>query len=301
MQNACPRCNLPIAAPLGMTVTCRCGHVLTIQPVEPTPQRRGLVQVPRMTDVIRPRRSLAVVTVAAGREAQELLSITGQRMEEYAEQCDADFVLLSGDQCPEWPIGNKFRVAQVADRYDRTLFIDVDVWIRRDAPNLFQRYEPGKVWMHDDTPYLDCVTWLRNEMAAVALSQQAKKPRPLKCWNTGVVLVDRSDAVIWKAPSKPIPLGHVMEQHHVTISAQRHGRKIVSIERGHNLQWWMKHHFRAYRSSADLIHLANAPRHERLHVLRHYEQTDCHPDDAADGLHAPLRLTGATRRRMERR
>ncbi|WP_231598593.1 hypothetical protein [Crateriforma conspicua] len=176
--------------------------------------------------------------------------------------------------------------------YERTLYLDADVWIRGQCPDLFAMHPRGAVYMHDDTPFLDCVTWLRNEMAAVAMSQQSKKPKPLKRWNTGVVIVDRKDAIVWRAPRKPIPVGHVMEQHHVTVAANDHGIPILRIDTRFNLQWWMKYHFKRLAESADIIHYANAPHDERIESLRRHAQADLGYGFATHRVNSTLREPG---------
>ena len=51
-------------------------------------------------------------------------------MQRYAHREGADLVVITDDHVAAYPIGNKFAVQHVAASYDRTLFIDVDVWIR---------------------------------------------------------------------------------------------------------------------------------------------------------------------------
>ena len=94
-------------------------------------QRKVLVTI--KPTQYRPRKPLAICTVIVGENARELSRITLPLMANYAKRVDADLVVIDQDQVPDYPIANKFQVQHVAEAYDRTLFIDIDIWIRDEC------------------------------------------------------------------------------------------------------------------------------------------------------------------------
>ena len=59
----------------------------------------------------------AVCVIPANESAMELLDITREGIQSYAEKCGADYIELTGDQSPDWPMANKYRLHQVTSKY----------------------------------------------------------------------------------------------------------------------------------------------------------------------------------------
>lgn len=209
---------------------------------------------------IRPASRLAVCTVATGAKAEQLGQCSLPPMSKYADRCGADLVVLKEDHCPAWPIANKFQVEHVVSQYDRTLFVDVDVWIKPNAPNAFE-VMPSGLWMHDDTAYLRRAQWLEQEAKEISEGQEMPKPEKVRCWNSGVVMCDREHAAIWSAPKHPIRPTHTAEQTHVGLMAE--WWDIQPMDLRFNSQWWMKG-WQSMAQDAWFVHLANMPHRQRL-------------------------------------
>ena len=79
---------------------------------------------------------LAVVTVAIGAEFREIAALTHPFMEGYASRIGADFVSLHRQA--ENPYLEKLRLGDYLGLYERVLFLDTDVIVRLDCPDLFQ-------------------------------------------------------------------------------------------------------------------------------------------------------------------
>lgn len=205
---------------------------------------------------------LAVVTVAVGRQAHELAEFTLPRIKQYATRCKADCVVIDNDQCPDWPIGNKFAVESVANRYARTLFIDIDCWIADDCPDLFATFAPGAIYMHKDRPCIVNDKWLDDEAKRLG-----RKGMRLECYNTGVVLFDVNHSSIWKPPDFAFEPTHTSEQSWVEIQAREQGHEIKELPTEFNLQWWMRPTDDQW-GGAHVRHLASASHQERLCLLR---------------------------------
>jgi hypothetical protein len=77
--------------------------------------------------------------MAVGSEYQHLAKTTHPSIKKYAEKIGADFECISEQKLaqttPHW---DKFRISSLLEEYDRILYIDTDLIIREDCPNLFE-------------------------------------------------------------------------------------------------------------------------------------------------------------------
>ncbi|MFM2219914.1 MAG: hypothetical protein RL240_4232 [Planctomycetota bacterium] len=101
-------------------------------PVEVIPK----VEWKPTVDSIDPTKSRLLITVATGDSFRELLKYTGPLMEAYAHRIGADFVAITKPAQDWWGL-DKFRVHPFAQAYERTLYVDADVFLTEETPDLF--------------------------------------------------------------------------------------------------------------------------------------------------------------------
>lgn len=81
-----------------------------------------------------------ITTLCIGEEAESLRKSAIPLMETYAERCNADFIVLGAVAS----ISNsesyyeKFQIRELLDRYQRVLYIDLDVLVNPSSPDLFE-------------------------------------------------------------------------------------------------------------------------------------------------------------------
>ena len=73
-------------------------------------------------DIPTPKSDYAVCVIPANQSAMGLLDVTRESIESYAKKCGADYIELTGDQNPDWPMANKYRLHKVASTYKKTLY-----------------------------------------------------------------------------------------------------------------------------------------------------------------------------------
>ena len=79
-----------------------------------------------------------IATVAIGDKGQEWADISHPWMRRYAEACGADFFSLSGSGLNDlWPGFSKLLLGRLLEDYDRLIYVDSDILISPNAPNLF--------------------------------------------------------------------------------------------------------------------------------------------------------------------
>ena len=231
------------------------------QPKREKPSGRVRITIPPTTYT--PTRPYALCTVAVGRKSQELAEYTLPAMQRYADRVGADLVVLTDDHVPAYPIANKFAVEHVADAYERTLFVDIDAFIRDGAPSMFD-LPAGTVYIHDDSPFNRDPNpeWQRREYEAIARQQRVPNTAS-KCWNTGVVLCDREHASIWSPPVRPLITSHTAEQSWIGLQLHNSGISFSTFDVRWNTQFWF-HNFEKMEPEAWFIHMAAASHAERL-------------------------------------
>lgn len=211
------------------------------------------------------RSEIAVVTIAVGSNAREILEYTQGPMEWYANKVGADFISLVDDQFQDYRIGNKFRLAEIGKLYERVLFIDMDVWLTDGVPNLF-KLPTGKVWAHPDAAYLPSFAFFDADCGMLEETQRVNVPKQMKVYNTGVVLFDNEHSSMWESPRLPFYDTHTAEQTWVEIQARNNGFVFADFPLRYNLQWWMRQKWG--RTDALIYHLANCPHKDRIAWLK---------------------------------
>ena len=227
----------------------------------------------RLDHPAEPTQPLAVISVAVGQEAVDISKITWPRFRKYAEFVGADFLGVLDDRLPDYRLGNKFRIGRICSKYNRTLYLDADVWLRPSVGNLFELFEPGAVWMHPDTVRMPVghESWIESESQRLAEDQQIT-PEKSRCYNSGVVLFDREDCGIWDPPPLLIGNRHVAEQFWVEHRAL-HFSTVRDLPSQYNAQWYWRD-FRDWEKVAKIVHLANCPHGERISRLSYYSRRE---------------------------
>lgn len=213
----------------------------------------GWTYVPTTEPSVSPRSSKLVITVGTG-TSKECLKTTMPRMKEYASRIGADFIALT-DQTQEHGLLEKFRINQYAKYYERILFVDADVLIKRTSSDIFRCVRKGKIGMHDDVSLIEKTCYeqlLITEWNEMIESQKFKHYKTLHVFNSGVVVFDHDRRNIWTPPKHPLPKNHCAEQHYVQYLS---GDNVQILPEKWNYQWWA-HKNMPNISKSNFIHLA---------------------------------------------
>ena len=218
---------------------------------------REVVEPPEIVPIPAPTvaSTKAIVTVAVGDKGQQWLQLSRPSIESYAKRINADFHVLSEKTTP-YPMGEKWRVGQYLDFYERLLFIDADVVVRPSAPDLFDMVPTNMVGLHDDLPYNTAgYAWFFTEVEHVQRTQGFKL-RPLPwCLNTGLVVCSKHHKSIWEPPKNRFMALHCFEQHLINVRIAEAGFPVFSLPTKVHWQYWLDRQ-KAIYPEGQFLHMA---------------------------------------------
>jgi len=140
-----------------------------------------------------------VLTIAVGDAYDRMAKLTHPAIKKYAEKIGAEFQCITESYCstPHWA---KFEIYNLLNKYERILYIDTDILVREDAPNLFDVVPENELGMFNEMP------WTENRQ--ISLIDSCKEIGVvLKNWNgkyynSGVMVIPRSWKFLFKKPKK---------------------------------------------------------------------------------------------------
>jgi lipopolysaccharide biosynthesis glycosyltransferase len=79
-----------------------------------------------------------IFTEASGFVFSRFSELSVPLMKNYAHKTGADFIYNEKDRKTKYPLFGKYQIFDLFDQYDRILFLDIDILVRPDSPNIFE-------------------------------------------------------------------------------------------------------------------------------------------------------------------
>lgn len=143
----------------------------------------------------------AVVTIACGEIYERMARITHPSLKAYAKRIGADFAVISESErsSPHW---EKFQLYDLLSKYDRIIYLDTDLIVRGDCPNLFEVVPEDSLGLFNEAPFVEDRKWSLWQTAE-AYGQTISKWDG-NYFNTGVMVVSRRHKHLFRKPEKEI-------------------------------------------------------------------------------------------------
>src|SRR3989344_7906914 len=93
----------------------------------------------------------ALFTICIGDFYTKLSKVTHPTIKNYAQKIGADFIVKTETSFP-LPHYAKFEIAKLLETYDRVLYLDTDILVSPDTPNIFDIVPQDCVGMLDEAP-----------------------------------------------------------------------------------------------------------------------------------------------------
>jgi hypothetical protein len=183
----------------------------------------------------------ALITLALD-DHREVLELTLPYMEAYAKRIGAELVVLTDNQRITDPMANKWRIGHLAKAFERTLYVDSDVFIKPDAPDIFEL--PAKLGARDERPdYSYRPGWYESEAAELFFHQGVKHTLE-RCINGGVLLLTNDTASLYDEPDFSIcPRRWCSDQYWLSYRMETNPEKVIWLDDRWNWgfirnDWW---------------------------------------------------------------
>jgi len=181
----------------------------------------------------------AVVSAAFGRHYEWMSSVTWPNQRAYAEKIGSDFLTLKEQRNPQaMPTWEKLQLKDLFADYERLLWLDCDVAVRDDCPDLFGVVPESKIGAWDESavgPW-DYPGFIKKWSD---LADQGDVPYPGWHFNCGVMVLSRAQVKIFEDP--PIYTGYELlwDQGWFNFGVAREGIHLL------DLGWKFNHTFLA--------------------------------------------------------
>ena len=209
------------------------------------------------------RKKYTIVTITIGEQYKQIAKLTHPTIKEYADRIKADFIVLSDEDrnLPHW---KKFKIFDLLKEYDRVLYLDTDLIIRGDCPNLFEIVPEKKIGLFNEGRFSNRV----GSMQEACKAYEEDLPRwDGTYYNTGVMVVSRYHRSLFKTPEKIIDLG-MYEQPYLNLRIIKDDYKVHELEYKFNRMTILDPLTGEPRHASYIIHYAGAPNQfELLRVI----------------------------------
>ena len=204
-----------------------------------------------------------VLTISIGDYYQELAKHTLPSIKRYAKSIGADFLNIEDENSEyitqKW---NKFAIHDLLNEYKRILYLDIDIIIRDDCPNLFDIVPEHQLGMFNEGKYAH-----RKEFIIQA-SDYYKEP--LKHWNgkfynSGVMVISRRHKSIFKLP---MGFDYVeTDQPYINLRIQNDKVDMFDLDPKFNRMSILDEFIGINRLGGYIIHYAGAPPEQIFNVM----------------------------------
>jgi len=193
----------------------------------------------------------AVVTVTYGEDFKELSKVTHPSIKAYADKIDADFIVLDQLGDHKYPHFIKFDIRNLLFSYDRILYLDTDIIVRDDAPNIFNIVPSNKLGILAENP---CE--FRDPAFRKFLTDDLSQPINWNgaYYNTGVMVLSKLHSNLFELISDEI--FHYGEQSYLNFNIARKNIPIYPLDWRFNRMNAHNEQTKEWRFTAYFIHYA---------------------------------------------
>ena len=198
----------------------------------------------------------AIVTIAVGKEYEKFSWLTHPSIRAYADRIGAEFVCIDKQKISKmtshW---EKFQIHDLLNKYERIIYLDSDLIIRDDCPNLFDVVPMRKIGVFNEARFTD-----RSKELLIDVCKEYGVT--LKNWdgryfNSGVMVVSRCHKNLFKKPEKEVC--NFYEQSYLNMVFAKENAEIFELEHCFNRMTCMDRFTGEERFASYIIHYAGYP------------------------------------------
>lgn len=204
-----------------------------------------------------------ILTISIGDYYKNISEFTLPSIQKYAEKINADFLNINEHNkfyiTQKW---NKFYIHELLNKYKRILYLDIDLIIREDCPNLFEIVPENKLGMFNEGRYVPRYEFL--EQASEYYGEELKKWNG-KFFNSGVMVISRIHKQLFKLP-QGIDFVET-DQPYLNLRILNDKIEMFELDYKFNRMDILDKHCGISRLDSYIVHYAGAPQDQIFDVL----------------------------------
>lgn len=210
-----------------------------------------------------------ILTLSLGENYKKMGELTHPRIKQYADKIGADFLAITEQKIsqttPHW---EKFQIRELLDTYDRILYLDTDILIREDCPDLFDIVPENELGVFNEGKFTDRSKEL---MIDCCKAYGVQMDWDAEYYNTGVMVISKAHKDLFNRPIKEYCSFYEQTYLNMIISLMKPlGLKTYNLDHKFNRMTCMDKFTGEERFASYLIHYAGYPNIEYvLDLIKH--------------------------------
>jgi hypothetical protein len=194
----------------------------------------------------------AIVTITCGDFYRQMAAITHPTIKAYADRLGADFIVWDDYDGHTIPHYKKLELGGLLRRYERVLYIDTDILVRSDAPDIFAIVPDDSLGaLEEGQYYADRKEWTLHYMNSIGYEPQDWDGR---YFNAGVLVLSQAHRDLFVRP--PVEIDNFREQTHLNVLFTMNRTKIFDLPYRLNRIYCMDGFYGEQRFDSYFLHYA---------------------------------------------
>lgn len=139
----------------------------------------------------------ALVTITIGDYYNKIAEITHPSLKAYADKVGADFIVWKDQGSHAYPHYRKLDIGKLLKEYDRVLYVDTDIMIRPDSPDLFKLVPANEIAMFNEGAFAERAQNMIRYLISFNVDPSRWNGR---YYNSGVILVSKQHHLLFTQP-----------------------------------------------------------------------------------------------------
>lgn len=217
---------------------------------------------------------LATISTRAGTEWEIICRMAHEYMQKYATKCGVDFKVITQFKHPHQHVcWGKLELFEQLPEYDRILYVDSDILIRPNSPNLFEIVPEGQCALYNEDhfgrpmrkmammSYRDAYNDILKKMDKPTIQFEYQN----KYYNAGVFMVDKTCNFII-TPEKELKIRWI-EQTYFNLIIQSQKLPVYELPYGYNAMGSEKN---SLEKNMHFLHFAGMATNQRMTAMKRF-------------------------------
>ena len=212
----------------------------------------------------------AIVTLS--KDFDEVSSLTHPTIQAYADKIGAEFIVIDKVKISKKFFHyEKFQIYDLLTRYKRILYLDSDILVRPDCPDLFEIVPEHKIGLFNEGRFMDMTEVMRD----TCMKYKTSVPKwERQYYNAGVMVISRLHRGIFKKPEgeydvwgAPVGVYHY-EQPYLNLKIISESYVVQELTHKFNRLSILDSHTGENHLSSYIVHYAGVPKEHRANLIK---------------------------------